>query len=148
MVISSRVGSTEGEWTALDAIPEVEEAKHQSGSGWIRNWCNFEVDFEFINWISKSFWNDPSTLCSCFQMAKTSSFQLQFAHRLKHWNPDFPSFETIYNMYKNGLQEVLQICPQNQSIYYHKIFWVLNFHAAKSCFMPHFPCFLAFFLTP
>ena len=33
MVISSRVGSTEGGWSALDAIPEVEEVEHQSGSG-------------------------------------------------------------------------------------------------------------------
>ena len=33
MVISSPVGSTYGKWSALDAIPEVEEAEHQSGSG-------------------------------------------------------------------------------------------------------------------
>ena len=33
MVTSSHVGSTYGGWIALDAIPEVEEAKHQSGSG-------------------------------------------------------------------------------------------------------------------
>ena len=33
------------------------------------------------------------------QTAITSSFQLQFAHRLKCWNPDFPSFETMYSIH-------------------------------------------------
>ena len=99
MVISSRVGSILGRWSALDAIPEVEDVKHQSGSGWIRNWCHFKVDFEFLSWISKSFRNDPSTLYSCFQITITSLFQLRFAHRLKRWIPDFPSFKTIYSMY-------------------------------------------------
>ena len=41
-----------------------------------------------------------STLRSCVQTAITSSFQLRFAHRLKRWTSDFPSFETIYGMYK------------------------------------------------
>ena len=27
-------------------------------------------------------------------------------------------------------------------------FWGLNFYTTESCFMPHFLCFLAFFLTP
>ena len=58
------------------------------------------MDFEFISWISKSFRNDPSTWCSCIQIAITSSFQLQFTHYLKHWTPDFMSFEMIYSMYK------------------------------------------------
>ena len=58
------------------------------------------MDFEFISWISKSFRNDPLALCSCFQMAITSSFQFWFAHCLKCWTPDLPSFKTIYCMYK------------------------------------------------
>ena len=33
MVISSHVGPTQGKWSALDAIPKVEEAKYQSGYG-------------------------------------------------------------------------------------------------------------------
>ena len=33
MMISSRVGLTQGGWSALDAILEVEDVKHQSGSG-------------------------------------------------------------------------------------------------------------------
>ena len=33
MVISSCMGSTQGGWSALDVIPEVEEAEHQSGNG-------------------------------------------------------------------------------------------------------------------
>ena len=36
--------------------------------------------------------------CSCLPMAITSSFQLQFAHRLKRWILDFPSFEMVYSM--------------------------------------------------
>ena len=74
MVISSRVGPTQGGWSALNAIYEVEEAKHQSDSRWIWNWGHFELDFEFISWISKSFQNGPSTLHSCLQIVITSSF--------------------------------------------------------------------------
>ena len=33
------------------------------------------------------------TWCNCLQTAITSSFQLQFAHCLKRWTPDFLSFE-------------------------------------------------------
>ena len=33
MVIFSCVGSTQGGWSALDVIPEIEETKHQSESG-------------------------------------------------------------------------------------------------------------------
>ena len=43
--------------------------------------------------------NSFSAWCSCLQMAITSSFQLRFAHHLKHWIADFPSFEIIYSMY-------------------------------------------------
>ena len=42
---------------------------------------HFKLDFEFISWISKLFQNGFSYLCSYFQMAITSLFQLQFAHR-------------------------------------------------------------------
>ena len=45
------------------------------------------------------FRNDFSTLCRCFQMVITSSFQLQFAHCLKHWTPDFSRFKMIYSMW-------------------------------------------------
>ena len=44
--------------------------------------------------------NFRSTLCGCLQKAITSYFQLQFAHRLKCWTPDFPSFEMKYSMHK------------------------------------------------
>ena len=33
------------------------------------------------------------------QTAITSSFQIQITHRLKHWTPDFLSFETEYGMH-------------------------------------------------
>ena len=58
------------------------------------------MDFDFISWILKSFWDDPSALCNCFQMVITSLFQLRFAHYLKRWTPNFRWFKMIYGMYK------------------------------------------------
>ena len=34
-----------------------------------------------------------------FQMAITSSFQIQIAHRLNHWTPDFLRFKKTYDMH-------------------------------------------------
>ena len=51
--------------------------------------------------------NFRTTWCSCLQTAITSSFQLRFAHRLKRWTSNFPIFEKK----RNGIQEVLEICP-------------------------------------
>ena len=50
---------------------------------------------DFATWILwfRSLRNCLSTWCGCLPMAITSSFQLLFAHRLKRWTPDFPSFE-------------------------------------------------------
>ena len=45
-------------------------------------------------------WNWPSAWSDLLPMALTSSFQLQFANRLKHWIVDFLIFETTYSMYK------------------------------------------------
>ena len=42
--------------------------------------------------------NFPTAWCGCLQMAITSLFQLQFAHCLKRWTADFPSFKTTYSM--------------------------------------------------
>ena len=39
-----------------------------------------------------------SALRSCLKTAITSSFQLQFVHRLKRWTPDFPRFKTRYGI--------------------------------------------------
>ena len=41
-----------------------------------------------------------STLRGCFQLAITSSFQLQIMYRLKNWIVDFPSFETTYGIHQ------------------------------------------------
>ena len=98
------------------------------------------MDFEFISWISKSFRNDPLTWCSCLQMTITSSFQLQFAHRLKFWTPKFPRFKMIYSMYKIDSGKCSKFVLKVR-VYVTIRFWVLNFHATESCFMPHFPCF-------
>ena len=118
--------------------------EHQSGSGWIRNWCHFEMDFEFISWILKSFRNDPLAWYSCIQMAITSSFLIQFAKCLKRWTSDFPSFEMIYSMSKMDSRKCSKFFLKFK-VYVTTKFWVLNFHAAESCFMPHFSCLLAFF---
>ena len=40
----------------------------------------------------------PSAGCSCLAKAISSSFQLQFVHRLKRWILDFLSFEMVYSM--------------------------------------------------
>ena len=45
-------------------------------------------------------WNFRTTWCSCLQMAITSSFQLQFVHRLKCWTPDFLSLKMRYSMHE------------------------------------------------
>ena len=43
--------------------------------------------------------NFRSALRARLQMAITSLFHLQIAYHLKHWTPDFPSFETRYGMH-------------------------------------------------
>ncbi|RVW43570.1 hypothetical protein CK203_107090 [Vitis vinifera] len=51
-----------------------------------------------VDWCSiNCLLNCLSTWCGCLPMAIISSFQLRFAHRLKHWTPDFPSFEMLYS---------------------------------------------------
>ena len=49
--------------------------------------------------VSQGLRNDPTAWFNCLQMAITSLFRLWFAHYLKCWTPDFPSFEMIYSMY-------------------------------------------------
>ena len=44
--------------------------------------------------------NWPSAWSDLLPMALTSSFQLRFVNRLKHWIIDFLIFETTYSMYK------------------------------------------------
>ena len=122
-------------------FPKVEEAKHQSGSGWIRNWDHFELDFEFISWILKSFRNGFLALCSCLQIAITSSFQLRFVHHLKYWTSDFLSFKEIYGMSKMDFRKYDKFVFK-VTVYVATKFWVINFHAAKS--FPMFSCLLSY----
>ena len=103
-----------------------------------------KLEFEFISWISKSFRNGSSTLRSCLLMAITFSFQLWFAQRLKRWTLDSLILETTYIIYKMDSIKWSKFFFKFVAIR----FWVLNFHAAESCFMRHFLCFIAFFLTP
>ena len=46
-----------------------------------------------------------------FQMAITSSFQIQIAHRLKHWTPDFLIFKKRYGMHNLSSRK----CSKNVS---------------------------------
>ena len=103
------------------------------------------MDFEFI---SKLFRNDPSTWCSGLQMTITSSFQLWFAHRLKHWTSDFPSFETIYIMYKMDSRKYskffLKVRVYNVIRFFSSKFpcsWIL-LHAS----FPMFSCLLSYYI--
>ena len=81
--------------------------------------------------------NSFSSCCSCLQVAITSSFQLRFAHHLKHWTPDFLTFEKIYSMYimdsRNYSKFVLQLL----------FFWISHSmrrfrNAMWNCFMLDF----------
>ena len=101
--------------------------KHQSDNGWIRNWGHFK----FISWILNSqveFRNGLSVFHGCLQMVITSSFHLWFAHHLKCWTPDFPSFETIYSMPKMDFKKCSKFCLKIK-VHVTTKFWVLNFHA-------------------
>ena len=86
------------------------------------------MDFEIISWISKSFRNDPPAWCSCLQIVITSSFQLQFVHHLKHWTYKFPSFETIYSMYKMDSRKC------SKFVHKFRVYITIRFLSSK------FPC--------
>ena len=79
--------------------------------------------------------NSFSTWCSCLQMAITSSFQLRFAHRLKSWTPDFPSFEKIYSMYIMNSRK----CSKFVLKLLH--FWIS--HSMRNCFMLDFSLYFS-----
>ena len=60
---------------------------------WLRNY------FAAKGWF-RSLRNWPLGWCDRLPMGVTSSFQLWFVNRLKHWTAYFPSFETTYNMHQ------------------------------------------------
>ena len=68
-------------------------------SGRFRRRARWQQNFVAKGWF-RSLRNWPSTWCDWLPMALTSSFQLRFAHRLKRWIADFPSFETTYSMHQ------------------------------------------------
>ena len=69
---------------------------------------------DFASWVLwfRSSRNCLSTWCSCLQMAITSSFQLRFAHHLKHLTFDFLIFEKIYSIYKMDSRKCLKCVLQ------------------------------------
>ena len=118
----------------------------------VRNWFSSALvlqgvaKFIFLSFarlakFHKGLRNDPLAWCSCLQMAITSSFQLWFAHCLKHWTPDFLTFEMIYSMYAMDSRKCSKFVLQMLS------FWISHsmrrFHIAmRNCFMLDFShCF-------
>ena len=55
-----------------------------------------------------------------------------------------PEIWKIYSMSKMDSRKCSKFFLKFK-VYVTTKFWVLNFHAAESCFMPHFSCLLAFF---
>ena len=66
------------------------EGLHFAAKGWFRS--HHLVISQLQNW--------PSAWCDWLPIAITSSFQLRFAHCLKRWISDFPSFKTKYSMHE------------------------------------------------
>ena len=77
---------------------------HSCAKGWFRS-CETTCE------MGVRLRNFRLALCVHLQMAITSSFQLQFAHRLKRWTPDFPSFETRYSMHNLSSRKCSKMCP-------------------------------------
>ena len=70
---------------------------------WLRNFADKQGGCEIISQPKADFValrNWPSAWSDLLPMALTSSFQLRFMNRLKHWIVDFLIFETTYSMYK------------------------------------------------
>ena len=66
---------------------------------------------DFTTWILwfRSLRNCLSAWCGYLPMVITSSFQLWFVPRLKHWISEFPSFETTYSMHKMDSRKCIKI---------------------------------------
>ena len=66
-------------------------------------------NFRTLDWGVR---NSRSARSSFLAMTITFSFQLGFGQRLKCWTTDFPSFETVYSMYKMDSRKYSKICPK------------------------------------
>ena len=92
-----------------------------------------------------------------FQMAITSSFQIQIEHRLKLWTPDFPSFETTCGIHemdfgkcsKSGCHDCHQECFFSHHVlslcekFALSVFMVRN-STESFAYAFWLPCFLCF----
>ena len=77
-------------------------SKHMCACRWFRSYetpCEIS-QVDCISQLISQLQNFCSALCGCLQTAITSSFELQFAHRLKCWTPNFPSFEMKYSIHQ------------------------------------------------
>ena len=76
-------------------------------------------DFAAKGWF-RSLRNWPSAWCDRIPMALTSSFQLRFTYRLKHWIADFSSFKTTYSVHK------LSSSKYSKSVQHFLSSWILH----------------------
>ena len=79
------------------------QEKFHRRTKWLRNFADVQDGCEMISQPKvdcTALRNWPSAWCDRLPMALTSSFQLRFANRLKHWIVDFLIFKTTYSMYK------------------------------------------------
>ena len=133
-----------GSWIP-DVIRGVDAAPDVSGSSRIPDVIhpdgNGGSQMEFLpGW--KSYPDGISTLmeflpgwkwdgCSCLEKAISSSFQLQFVHRLKHWILDFLRFERLQLLQKcsKSAKEDCNCCP---------LFSSLCFSSLRCSFLAYF----------
>nr|CAN72228.1 hypothetical protein VITISV_013433 [Vitis vinifera] len=85
---------------------------------WTPNFPRFETRYSMHNLRSRSTSKCVQQGCGCnisvhgvrarLQTAITSSFQIQIAHRLKRWPPDFSRFETKYGMHEMNFRKIFR----------------------------------------
>ena len=109
------------------------------------NFTRGKGDAKFSH-LRKVMRNSFSTWCSRLQMARTSSFQLWFAHCLKRWTPDFLSFETIYSIYTMDSRKCFKFFLKLLSFWISHSMWRFR-NAIRNCLMLDFSlCFSSLLL--
>ena len=80
--------------------------------------------------------------CSRLQMTITSSFQLQFAHRLKRWTLDFSSLKKIYSMYTMDSRKCSKFFLKLLFFWISYSMWRFR-NAMRNCFMLDFSLYFS-----
>ena len=142
----------------------MEKLKFSHKGGWCANFSHKGggcASFAHHKVVCEIFAQGTIHPCKCeirfFQMAITSSFQIQIEHRLKLWTPDFPSFETTYGMHemdfgkcsKSGCHDCHQECFFSHHVlslcekFALSVFMVRN-STESFAYAFWLPCFLCF----